>query len=550
MNALLFLLICLGFYEADLLNYSQAGKNAAHALFPFMTVWAWSRLKTPVNHRATVKWYTLIAGIILLFMSIQAFLRQYFGVEHDDTMVIEAIFNTNPGETSEFFSHNALFMLKYAAIFATSLLLFWFLSSRYATYLDRRQAAHPVQHPPRLQKTMAVLAPLLLIALHFNPTARKSNPLLYLPIYYAEWQASVAQASELQKTLEDTKNDPQLAAMHYAGAGPRTVVFVLGESQPKHNWSLYGYPRKTSPRLDAMRDELAVYSDILSAGDATVRSLKLMLTPADHDAPELWNRTPSLLTQAKQAGYKVFWLSNQSTSARANGVVGALAGNADVLQYTNKGEARSEGSVDEVLLPALDAALKDPAPLKFIVLHTLGAHPAYHFRYPEAFAKFNDVKDEVSEGLRKKGRNAWAIIQRNEFDNAMLYADHVLAETLERLKQEGDSPIAWLFTPDHGEDVAHYSNYAGHNGRVNTMWELPLLLWTSNSFPREELTVETDRPYQNDGIQHSLLGLMGIKGPYYRAEDDLFSSRFTPRPRYTQAGPYQPDPVDTGQAEP
>src|SRR5512133_3800890 len=104
---------------------------------------------------------------------------------------------------------------------------------------------------------------------------------------------------------------------------------------------------------------------------------------------------------AKKAGYKTFWISNHGTRS---GIISLFASHADVVEFTNRGGSRGEGSLDEVLMPSFEQALDDPAPLKLILVHMLGGHPAYNFRYPKAYARFDGVDDSVSRELKNQGR--------------------------------------------------------------------------------------------------------------------------------------------------
>ena len=183
---------------------------------------------------------------------------------------------------------------------------------------------------------------------------------------------------------------------------------------------------------------------------------------------------------ARKAGYKTFWLSNQSTDA--NGQISIFASHADVTLLANKGGSRGEGSYDEVVLPLLETALRDPEPRKFIILHLLNGHPAYYFRYPKSFAKFNDIDDEVTKNLKAAGRAFWAISMRNCYDNAILYSDHVLKQSLDICRASGQR-LAWIFVPDHGQDAAHNTNFSGHNARARTQYEILMIYWRSQSFP-------------------------------------------------------------------
>ena len=60
-------------------------------------------------------------------------------------------------------------------------------------------------------------------------------------------------------------------------AMPRTYVFIVGESANRNHFSLYGYKRNTTPRLEAMRDELVIFDDVISPDTHTIPSLRKVL---------------------------------------------------------------------------------------------------------------------------------------------------------------------------------------------------------------------------------------------------------------------------------
>ena len=194
---------------------------------------------------------------------------------------------------------------------------------------------------------------------------------------------------------------------------------------------------------------------------------------------------------------------------------------------------------DEIVLPLLETALRDPEPRKFIILHLLNGHPAYYFRYPKSFAKFNDIDDEVTKNLKAAGRAFWAISMRNCYDNAILYSDHVLKQSLDICRASGQR-LAWIFVPDHGQDAAHNTNFSGHNARARTQYEILMIYWRSQSFPAPTVdrAALRARPYQTDVLDHTLLGLLNISGDYYDPRGDIFSESFKPASRSLRGKPY------------
>lgn len=531
------------------LNYSQAGKVALLGVVAVISVSSWTT-RSEFKESRSGKFFNIVVILpFLLLTAILAFLRDFYGVAHDDTIVIEALFSTDTSEAGEFLLQNVIGITKHLAILAACLTFFgWIVFRNPQKNLSKQCSPEEFAAVSRyrllLRRRRVILAAVslgLFTLIHLNPTMCKSNPVLYFPLRYIKWANGIEATKQLQANIDNTDSDMDLATIRYAGNGPRTVVFVIGESTTRLNWSMYGYARTTTPELQALGPDLIKFDDIVSSDGTTVPSFQKFLTPATISDPDLWMKKPDILTMAKRAGYKTFWISNQGSQSGATGVLSIFASHADHAVFTNRGGSRAEGSLDEVILAPFQEALSDPTPRKFIVLHTLGAHPAYNFRYPKVFARFDNADDAVTKDLKLAGRAFWAIILRNNYDNAMLYTDHILKRILDLCKTVSDQPIAWIFVPDHGEDVAHYTNFVGHNTRVISQYEVPMLFWRSSSFKmvKTDLDNVRHRPYQLDLLDHTLLGLLSIEGNYYNPSQDIFSPDFRESPRKVAGIPYR-----------
>lgn len=523
------------------LNYSQAGKTALLGAIAVLTISSWTTRSESEETRSGRICNMLVAGPFLLLIAIQAFLRDFYGVAHDDNMVIEALFSTDSSEAGEFLLQNAIGVVKHLGLLTGCSAFFgWLVFKRSKNSIDKNcslqsSAANSVNFFKLRRRRIFLAATFfaLFLVAHLNPSMRKDDPVLYFPLRYIKWKNSIEVTRKLQAEIDETYSDKNLASIGYTGGSSRTVVFVVGESTTRLNWSIYGYPRTTTPDLQTLGSDLIKFEDVVSSDGTTVPSFQKFLTPATIAEPDLWKKKPDILTIAKRAGYKTFWISNQGSQSGATGVLSIFASHADQAVFTNRGGSRSESSLDEVLFEPFQKALSDPAPRKFIILHTLGAHPAYNFRYPQSFARFDNADDVVTKGLKSAGRAFWAIIMRNNYDNAMLYIDYVLKKTLDMCKAVSDRPVAWIFVPDHGEDVAHYTNFAGHNNRVASQYEVPMLFWRSATFemPKTNMDKIRFRPYQLDVLDHTLLGLLAVTGNYYNSRHDIFSAGFQESPR-------------------
>ncbi len=310
-KGLLFVALLLVFHLVGWLNYVQAGTIGAVGFFILTSLFYWQVVVAGHRRRASLVLSLIVLFVVALFFfaSFQMALRDIFHVQQDNVVVIESIFNTNAAESGEFLQQYGPYLLKH-------LLIFVVVTAGYL-YLTRRPW-RPAGVGRRTVIACCVFTAVTLL-LHFNPTVRRTNPLLYVPIYHAKWKADLESTQKLLLQLERNMALEGSAATYLGDSGRNTVVWVIGESDARHNWSLYGYPRNTTPRLE-QHPELLAFSNVRAADAGTVISMTKMLTPATLAQPDLWKQQPSLLVLAKAAGYKVFWISNQGTDRRGGDV--------------------------------------------------------------------------------------------------------------------------------------------------------------------------------------------------------------------------------------
>lgn len=516
LKGLLFALIPLCYVQLDYLNFSQAGKAAGLAFFLLTPLFFWKKV---LISKASQQYLTITLNtctlIMIINMGFHGFLRHLFGLEQSDIAIMEAIFNTTPSESNEFIQQQLRFIIQHLLIALSFYLIYWI-------FCIRDTQKQPLIKAKKSSLIGAIIFTLLLVAVHFNPTLRRFNPVIYFPYYYLKWQNTIIQTEKTQETLAKNKHDPKLATLRYIGPEKNTVVFVIGESDTRHNWSLYGYARNTNKKLSTLKNDLLVFNNIRSADGSTIASLQKMLTAATIKHPNLWQTSPDVMLMAKRQGYKVFWLDNQGMPN--NGIISIFASHANKTLFTNKSGNLGESSFDEVLQKPYLEALNDPAPKKFIIVHITGEHPSYLFRYPDNFAIFDHVDDVITQKLHNEGRAIWAIAMRNQYDNAVSYVDFNLFNLLTAAQAKTDGNVSWVYIADHGQDVAHHSNFSGHNKKVNEMWDVPLIFWsnTLNTFSNTQREAITNTHYQADIFDSSLLGLLGIEGIFYQPEQDLF----------------------------
>jgi len=447
-------------------------------------------------------WY----GLLLADASLEAFLQGAYGLSADSPAVLTAVGNTHSHEAAEFLR---------------ALPLAWIAGIAVALPLLYRALWRLGQPRGESWRPLACVPLALFVAAHFNPTAKEKNPIFgWSNTYgkYKSWQAEVANMRARQANARQWLTEQPF---RYAGPARRTVVLVLGESINRANWQIYGYDRATSPQLAELREELLVFDDVTSGAGTTVASLRAMLTLGPDDASG-----PGVTALARLAGYKTFWLSNQAD----NYLWTRYAGEADVRTQANRDQdGRDAESLDEALLPMLNAALADPAPRKFIVVHMLGAHPHYDMRYPpewEAFAS----PDAVDRRLTEQGRWPWIRMARRHYDRALHYHDAQVGSMLDSVRRLPPGEAALLYTSDHGQEVGHTRNFTGHAPGRPTGHAVPLLVWPRQAYA-QAAGLES-RPFNTARLEGTLVPLLRIETPLVNPHDDLLSATFHASPRH------------------
>ncbi|WP_205589284.1 sulfatase-like hydrolase/transferase [Mesonia aquimarina] len=305
-------------------------------------------------------------------------------------------------------------------------------------------------------------------------------------------------------------------------------VLVIGESTTRNHMNIYGYPRETTPRLNLLKNELDLYQNVISPHTYTIETLKQNLTLNGFKK----SKESSIVQLMNQAGFKTFWFSNQQPIGPFDSMVTEIAKASDILKFTNLNRHSHNTPYDGVLLDNLIAAVKDPAKRKFIVIHLLGTHLNYGYRFPERFNKFN----KSPEGKYKDKK---AIETINNYDNAVLYVDYVLAESIEILKQANLKSYLLYFS-DHGEEVYQSRYFSGHtlSKATKNMFEIPFILWRSEKFKKAKFISKENysKPYVTDDLIHSISDLSDVDFEELLLNKSIFSDQFIPKKRIVGEG--------------
>lgn len=472
--------------------------------------------------------WSMIAIWAYFFLDVSArgFSRLYFGFRPNPADLFTTLVNTSLQEAYNFLYGNWHSLIVSVFFYCISLTLLIFAEQK----LGQRFDISTSDRSGLPLKIIFGFFCFLFIVLHALSAMRRESPITFWPNQYKEYQNRMSELVQLRKNRTVHQNGFQ--SRYNGKETSRTVVLVIGESANRNDMSVYGYSRDTTPEMNRLRNQIMVFKDVISASYMTAPSLAMALTPADKQNKDGWQNLPDIITIARKAGYKTFWLSNQNAT---DGLLTLIAEGADVHHFYNHGDIISQSPYDDILLKPYQEALQDPAPLKLIIVHLLGSHFHYKLRYPEKYARFDSNDDQIAREMKKAGRPDWMVAKRNEYDNSILFTDVIWSQMTQNLfssvtgKNSGKG-AALLYFSDHGQEVGHYRDHGGPSKSDKSGWEVPMVLMTSDklTIPKPQLE---NRAFQTDRLDSTILGLLKITTPFYHNSDDILSESYKVRER-------------------
>lgn len=307
-----------------------------------------------------------------------------------------------------------------------------------------------------------------------------------------------------------------------AHARPRLLVIVVGETVRARNWGLNGHVRQTTPELQ--RIGVVNFPHVEACGSSTEVSVPCMFSPSGraHYDRNRTRHSESLLHVLAHAGISTDWIDNQGgCKSVCEGLPFESVANVNDPAYCD-----AEGCLDEVMLRALADRIDHQQGDAVVVLHQLGAHgPSYYKRYPRRLERFTPAcrTPELGKCSREQIVNA--------YDNAVLYTDEFLARTIGLLAGQSSRDTALVYLSDHGESLGEgglYLHGVPYAIAPDVQTSVPMVMWFSSGFAdsrgidvgciaRKAESIDAS----HDNLFHTVLGLMQVRAPEYRASLDL-----------------------------
>lgn len=500
------------FWPASLAERNWSDVNTwifATAVFVIVTAIHAFLLALVVNRRTAKPLLTLL--FIMTAMAVY-YMNTY--TVFFDTSMMRNIFRTDVKEASELVSWNMLvYVILYGAMPSLALAQ---VSVKKRTWLQavKNRSAF-------IAGTIAVAtAGTILIYQDLSALMRNHKEVRFLVtpgnFIISSARTLLADTQNLQQKRIPIGTDAKLAAGWSTHQKPALFVIVVGETARAANWGLNGYARQTTPKLAAA--DVINFDQVESCGTNTEVSVPCMFSPygrRNYDETKI-RQHQSLLHVLEYAGIQTIWRDNQS------GCKGVCDGLEIQRLDSTKNSVFCEGDrcLDEVLLENLDEELTKHAGKNLVlVLHQLGNHgPSYSRRYPQAFRQFTPTCENADLGQCTQQEIV------NSYDNALLYTDHFLDQTIQALKAQSTHDAAMLYVSDHGESLGEkgiYLHGLPYAIAPKEQTQVPMAMWLSDGFARssglnrECLAQVAKKPLNHDYLFHSILGVLNVQTQVY-----------------------------------
>ncbi len=478
---------------------------------------------------------------------------------------LDALVQTTPKEAFEF-AHAFLNFKLIAAFLALLIFVITALRLRVSQRV-RMKLCHAIK--------IAFLLSLLVFIAHaaFKSYVAKSSKmrasviiaLNKIPIYNFAFVTKDYFGADFKSVRELQAGYQSIYASHSHKTAPNrisNVVFIIGESLQRNFMSLYGYYLPTTPNLQALEQSgnLIAFSDVVSPGAKTNDVLKYVLNFGNYESEKQrpWSANLDIVNLARLANYETFWISNQERYGQWAVASGASAQMTDHSDFTNQIPVYKYAySLDEVLLPSIknfkSGAKRSPLARKnessaaeagdtqkkdkFFILHLMGSHPSYEFRYPKSFAKFSAAqisREPLDEGQKK---------ELAHYLNTVAYNDFIVSEIYKIFAS--DNTLIVYFS-DHAQSLYQYRGKLIHGGINRFTLEIPLIFMASDKFKEQNadlwarIAAAKNRPFLNDDLIHAIAEILEMTElPEYDPARSVINADFNAsRPRIIEGVDY------------
>lgn len=350
--------------------------------------------------------------------------------------------------------------------------------------------------------------------------------LLTIAHFFYQMAVNYHSIDYFQERLE-TSTANAMGAMERTREGPNVVVYI-GESTSRENFPLYMPNYRQPDSLQEIRDELIVYSDVVTSFSHTFPSLYRAFTVSRDPYLDQFllikdlQRANSLAILGK-LGMEGHWISNQNLVGRwdwNSELFGRHTQHLTVLNGAERTYFNGVRKTDRALVAAyLQQAHHLQRPRQMMYLHSYAGHADYCKNIPRdehgVSGRFlPTLPQHALFGNMYVGDMDERMESIDCYGSVMSFVSKNLRAVIDDIAQR-PLPVVFLYFADHGEEIYEGT---GHDSRRNSYRhiDIPFFIYFNpaarDAYPDLYRAAQANRskPYSIEWLGDTLLDLAGI----------------------------------------
>ena len=302
---------------------------------------------------------------------------------------------------------------------------------------------------------------------------------------------------------------------------------------------LYNHCLDNTPFMSSLvtQGKALFFKNAYSSFVNTVPSITASFSQGNLQTGLTFPQGDTLISMAKKAGIKTYWISNQVQNGDFDTPIGAISSLVDYTFFTTRylfDHSYGAQNPDLILLPELERTFNslDPKANNLVIIHLMGCHSPYDHRYPCDYPETNLNQPAHIGALSAHPQFSEEIIGGSDYEQyltSIRYNDDVIKAISDLVLERSDF-AAMLYYSDHAEALLYqsYNDIVAQNetapaGRHNVaqfsfaMTRIPLIVALSKRYQRNypqsaaALAQHQEAIFTNDTLYDLVLDLMQVK---------------------------------------
>lgn len=281
------------------------------------------------------------------------------------------------------------------------------------------------------------------------------------------------------------------------------VLVIVFESLRKQNLEAYGYQRKTTPNFTKFKyehpDEFFVFKHPYTVSSTTMLAVPAVLTGiAPYQTSEVFYSQPIMWDYGNILNYRTFFITSHSLKWYRFDRFYAKEKLNHLWYKEVSGHAffNDLGIDDAKTMDHLNEVIHQDSEDPFFGIVQLNA-THYPYNVPKKFAK-------------------WKGTFLDEYDNSILYQDHVIGKLFDELERSGKlKNTVIIFTSDHGESLKDHNNIGHVDSYYAETISVPLMLYLPKAlavkYDMKTLRSNLHKTTSSIDIAPTIIDLLGLK---------------------------------------